>query len=267
MEAKINNIVDFEITVKAKSEYCVGDLVLINDRIESFFIAKITSIFYFNSGAIYSLDIGDRQMHCAYKSDILGKLEPVNENYRLSFEDGQIYVDLDNCPINEIKPKKTDETVKSCNCSCDCDTVLDTRESFQRLSKDEYYINIAKAVSKRSTCLRRQYGAVIINNDEIVSTGYNGSPRGEINCCDIGTCKRLDEPHNSGNYSDCHSVHAEQNAIISASRKEMIGATLYLYGEEDGKIIEDCAPCPICSRIIKNSGIIRVVGIKGEIKL
>ena len=265
MEAKINNIVDFEITVKAKSEYCVGDLVLINDRIESFFIAKITSIFYFNSGAIYGLDIGDRQMHCAHKSDILGKLEPVDENYRLSFEDGQIYVDLVNCPIDEIKPKKTNEPVKSCNCKRD--DAPEAQESFQRLSKDEYYINIAKAVSKRSTCLKRQYGAVIINNDEIVSTGYNGSPRGVVNCCDTGVCKRLSKPNNSGDYSDCHSVHAEQNAIISASRKEMIGATLYLYGEENGKAIEDCVPCPICSRMIKNSGIIRVVSIKGEMKL
>ena len=148
-----------------------------------------------------------------------------------------------------------------------CDNASEAPGSFQRFSKDKYYINIAKAVSKRSTCLRRQYGAVIINNDEIVSTGYNGSPRGETNCCDIGICKRLDKLHNSGDYSDCHSVHAEQNAIISASRKEMIGATLYLYGEENGKVIEDCVPCPICSRMIKNSGIVRIVSTKGEMKL
>lgn len=267
MEAKINNIVPVEVKVVSKTRYLVDDLVLIDDRIESVFIAKITDIFYFNSVAVYGLDIGDRRMHCAQKSDIIGKLVPVDENYKLKFEDGQIYVDLVDCPIDGIKPKKTNEPVKSCGCKCDCDNASEASGSFLRLSKDEYYINIAKAASKRSTCLRRQYGAIIINDDEIVSTGYNGSPRGEVNCCDIGTCKRLDKPHNSGDYFDCHSVHAEQNAIISASRKEMIGATLYLYGEENGKIIEDCAPCPICSRMIKNSGIIRVVDIKGEIKL
>lgn len=267
MEVKINNIAPIEVKVISEARYLVGDLVLIDYYTESVFTAKITGIFHFNNGVFYSLDIGDKQMYYVQKSDILGKLTPIDENYKLKFEDGQIYADLVNCPIDMMKPKKTNESVKSCNCKCDCDIASDTSGSFQRLSKDEYYINIAKAVSKRSTCLRRQYGAVIINNDEIVSTGYNGSPRGEINCCDVGACKRLDKPHNSGDYSDCHSVHAEQNAIISASRKEMIGATLYLYGEEDGKIIESCVPCPICSRMIKNSGIIRIVGIKGEIKL
>lgn len=256
-----------EIKIVSETRYLVGDLVLVDDYTVSVFPAKITSIFYINSGVFYGLDIGDGRMHCVQKSDIVGKLEPVNENYKLSFEDGQIYVDLVNCPINEIKPRKTNEPVKSCNCNCDCDNASKASGSSQRLSKDEYYINIAKAVSKRSTCLKRQYGAVIINNDEIVSTGYNGSPRGVINCCDTGVCKRLSKPNNSGDYSDCHSVHAEQNAIISASRKEMIGATLYLYGEENGKAIEDCIPCPICSRMIKNSGIIRVVSIKGEMKL
>lgn len=267
MEVKINNIAPIEVKVISGARYLVGDLVLIDDRIESVFIAKITDIFCFNNGVFYGLDIGDKQMHCVQKSDILGKLTLTDENYKLKFEDGQIYVDLINCPIDMIKPKKTNESVKSCNCKCGCDSTPDASGSFQRLSKDEYYINIAKAVSKRSTCLRRQYGAVIVNNDEIVSTGYNGSPRGEVNCCDAGACKRLDKPHNSGDYSDCHSVHAEQNAIISASRKEMIGATLYLYGEEDGKIIEDCAPCPICSRMIKNSGIVKVISVKGEINL
>lgn len=149
----------------------------------------------------------------------------------------------------------------------------------KRISKDEYYLGIALAVSKRSTCLKRHYGCVIVKNDEIIATGYNGSPRGETNCCDIGLCQRLDKPHNSGDYSDCHSVHAEQNAMLSASRKEMIGATMYLAGEEmiveediwgDGtggkmmymKEIKDCAPCPICERMIKNAGIISVKNVK-----
>ncbi len=127
-----------------------------------------------------------------------------------------------------------------------------------RISVDEYYLDIAKSVSKRSSCLKRQYGAVVVNNQEIIATGYNGSPRGEVNCCDLGYCNRLNEVHNSGKYDLCKSVHAEQNAIISASRKEMIGGTLYLYGEENGKVI-DATPCPICDRMIKNAGISRVI--------
>lgn len=133
-----------------------------------------------------------------------------------------------------------------------------------RISIDEYYLGIAKAVSKRSSCLKRQYGAVIVNNQEIIATGYNGSPRGETNCCDIGHCERLNMVHNSGLYDTCKSVHAEQNAIISASRKDMLGGTLYLYGEENGVVI-DAEPCPLCKRIIKNAGIVRVVCSK-EIK-
>lgn len=144
----------------------------------------------------------------------------------------------------------------------------------KRISKDEYYLGIALAVSKRSTCLKRHYGCVIVKNDEIIATGYNGSPRGEENCCDLGKCKRLNVPHNSGDYSDCHSVHAEQNAMLSASRNEMIGATMYLAGEEykdyneDGTFcfewidIEDATPCPICERMIKNAGIISVKNAK-----
>ena len=133
-----------------------------------------------------------------------------------------------------------------------------------RLSKKQYYLDIAYAVSKRSTCLKRRYGCVIVKDDEIIATGYNGSPRGEKNCCDCGACKRLNKPHNSGDYSDCHSVHAEQNAMLSASRRDMIGAELYLSGDEfmDGKWIRmtECIPCPICERMILNAGIGKVVG-------
>lgn len=127
-----------------------------------------------------------------------------------------------------------------------------------RISVDEYYLGIAKAVSQRSSCLRRQYGAVIVNEREVVATGYNGGCRGETNCCDVGICKRVGKSHNTGDYSECESVHAEQNCMLSASRKEMLGATLYLWGGENGKPI-DCKPCPICSRMIKNAGIVRVV--------
>lgn len=141
--------------------------------------------------------------------------------------------------------------------------MVNDEKSLSRMSKTDYYLAIAFAVSKRSTCLKRHYGAVIVNNDEIISTGYNGNPRGEENCCDRGSCKRMDVPSNSGDYSDCFSVHAEQNAMISASRNEMIGATIYLAGEmfkDDAWLeIEDAEPCPICFRMIKNSGVKKIV--------
>lgn len=128
-----------------------------------------------------------------------------------------------------------------------------------RPDKDAYYLDIAKAVSARSTCLRRQYGAVIVKNDVIIATGYNGGVRGGINCCDIGHCRRQHMPHNSGNYNQCHSIHAEQNAIISPSRADMIDATMYLYGSENGHDIENVEPCPICRRMICNAGITELV--------
>ena len=137
----------------------------------------------------------------------------------------------------------------------------------KRMSKNEYYLGIALAVSKRSTCLKRRYGAVIVNNDEIISTGYNGNPRGDENCCDRGDCKRMNLPSNSGDYDDCFSVHAEQNAMLSASRNEMIGSTIFLAGEkyDNGKWaeIDDAEPCPICFRMVKNSGISSIVSKKG----
>lgn len=145
-----------------------------------------------------------------------------------------------------------------------------------RVSKEEYYLNIARTVAERSTCLRRRYGCIIVKNDEIIATGYNGSARGDINCCDIhnGKCPRSDEPHNTGDYSNCPAVHAEQNAMLSAARKDMIGATMYLDGEErkwseinqsyfSWREIDICIPCPICQRMIVNSGIERVVTRKG----
>ena len=148
----------------------------------------------------------------------------------------------------------------------------------KRISKDSYYLEIAEAVSHRSTCLKRRYGAVIVKNDEIIATGYNGSVRGAANCCDVGSCKRLAAPSNTGDYSDCHSVHAEQNALLSASRGEMIGATMYLYGDRGrasyGKgdeimdvmwePLESPEPCPICRRMIANAGIIRVVTLENR---
>lgn len=140
----------------------------------------------------------------------------------------------------------------------------------KRISKNKYYLDIAQAVSKRSTCLKRKYGCVIVKNDEIIATGYNGSARNESNCCDIHKdCPRYDKPHNSGDYSDCPAVHAEQNAMLSASRQEMIDSIMYLYCEEimqDKVKVVKAEPCPICKRMIKNVGISKVINLAGEIK-
>lgn len=130
-----------------------------------------------------------------------------------------------------------------------------------RPNKDKYYLHVAESVARRSTCLRRRYGAVIVKNDRIVSSGYNGSPRGEVNCCDTGKCVRaeMNVPHGE-RYELCCSVHAEQNAIIQASAEEMDGAVLYLYGydcETETEIA--AAPCMLCERFIKNAGIKTVV--------
>ena len=130
----------------------------------------------------------------------------------------------------------------------------------KRITKDEYYLSIAASVAKRSTCLRRQYGAVIIKNDEIISTGYNGAARGEPNCCDTGECWREanNSPHGE-QYEKCVAVHAEQNAIISAARRDMLGSTLYLAGFDMNGEIASPRPCIICGRLIKNAGIVEVV--------
>lgn len=129
-----------------------------------------------------------------------------------------------------------------------------------RQNKTKYYLDIAAEVAKRSTCLKRQYGAIIVKNDEIIATGYNGSARGEDNCCDVHiVCPRAAKPHNSGDYSDCPAVHAEMNAIISAPRRDMIGATLYLSGWDQGVRMTNPTPCPICARLIKNAGIEEVI--------
>ena len=121
-----------------------------------------------------------------------------------------------------------------------------------RTSKDDYYLDIADAVRERATCLRRTYGAIIVNNDEIISSGYNGAPRGRCNCTDMGVCHREELRIPSGQrYELCRSVHAEQNAIIQAARNgtSVVGATLYCTHQ----------PCVICAKIIINAGISRVV--------
>ncbi len=131
-----------------------------------------------------------------------------------------------------------------------------------RRDKINYYLDIADAVSERGTCLRRRYGAVIVNRDQIISTGYVGAPRGRKNCTDLGYCIRnqLNVPRGE-RYELCRSVHAEMNAIINASREQMIGATLYLCGREvsTGEYIKNSSCCSLCKRMVINSGIERVI--------
>jgi len=131
-------------------------------------------------------------------------------------------------------------------------------EEKSRRDKINYYLDIAESVIGRSTCLRRQWGAVIVNHDEIISTGYNGAPRGRKNCSDLGFCLRekLNIPRGE-RYELCRSVHAEQNAIISASRRDMIGATLFMVGKDakTGEYVEKSNSCAMCKRAIINAGI------------
>ena len=132
----------------------------------------------------------------------------------------------------------------------------------KRVDKENYYLDIAETVLERSTCMRRCYGAIIVKNDEIVSTGYNGAPRGRKNCIDLGYCTReaMKVPRGQ-RYELCRSVHAEQNAIISAARRDMLGSTLYLVGREfsTGNLLPDASSCSMCRRLIINAGIERVV--------
>ena len=131
-----------------------------------------------------------------------------------------------------------------------------------RIDKENYYRDIAQTVLERSPCLRRQYGAIAVKNDEIVSTGYNGAPRGRKNCMDLGYCTREALNIPSGErYELCRSVHAEMNAIISASRRDLLGATMYLAGRDSatGQLLEHATSCTMCRRMIINAGIERVV--------
>ena len=134
-----------------------------------------------------------------------------------------------------------------------------------RVSKEEYYISLARSAALRGTCLRRNYGAIIVKDDEIIATGYTGAPREAENCCDRGSCRRQELSIPSGQcYELCRSVHAEMNAVISASRRDMAGSVLYLAGYEmkDGKIaseISKAEPCLLCKRVLLNAGIEQVV--------
>ncbi len=136
-----------------------------------------------------------------------------------------------------------------------------------RRSKENYYLDIADAAQSRSTCLRRRFGAIIVRDDEIVATGYNGAPRGRRNCTDLNYCARQSLNVPAGErYELCRSVHAEANAIISAARRDMLGGTLYLVGRDarTGKYYPGTTPCAMCRRLIINAGIAKVVSRTGD---
>lgn len=132
----------------------------------------------------------------------------------------------------------------------------------ERVSKDNYYLDIAQTVSERSTCIRRRFGAIIVRNDTIISTGYNGAPRGRANCNELGTCYReeLNIPRGE-RYELCRSVHAEANAIIAAPREQMLGASLYLCCTDpnSGASMPGTCSCMMCKKLVINSGISKVI--------
>lgn len=131
-----------------------------------------------------------------------------------------------------------------------------------RVDKINYYLDIAQTVAERGTCLRRNFGAIIVKNDGIIATGYNGAPRGRKNCSDLASCtrERLNVPHGQ-RYELCRSVHAEANCIISAPRTDMLGAALYLacLDAQTGELFGDVEPCSMCKRLIINAGIDKVI--------
>lgn len=132
----------------------------------------------------------------------------------------------------------------------------------ERRDKINYYLDLAEVALERSTCLRRKWGAIIVKNDEIIATGYNGAPRGRKNCIDLNYCMRekLNIPRGE-RYEMCRSVRAEANAIISAARKDTIGATLYMVGKEamNEDYVKNACSCAMCKRIIINAGIEKLI--------
>ncbi|HCC35171.1 MAG TPA: cytidine deaminase [Ruminococcaceae bacterium] len=135
-----------------------------------------------------------------------------------------------------------------------------------RTDKENYYLDIAQTVCERSTCLRKHYGAIIVKNDQIIATGYNGAPRGRKNCIDMNSCIReeLEIPRGE-RYELCRAVHAEANCIINASRNDMIGSTLYLVGKDAlGELIPDSSSCAMCKKMIINAGIDKVIVRTGK---
>ncbi len=136
----------------------------------------------------------------------------------------------------------------------------------QRISKIDTYLNVAETFAYRSTCLKRKYGAVIVKNDVVISTGYNGSPRGFDNCCDTGKCERIElDMHQGEGYGLCRAIHAEQNALLNCARELTVGADIYLAGiNPDDNSVYSAKPCPICARLIIQAGINNVIMRVGE---
>jgi dCMP deaminase len=133
----------------------------------------------------------------------------------------------------------------------------------KRVDKTNYYLDIAETVAERGTCIRKDYGCIIVKNDEIISTGYSGAPRGRTNCIDLGYCtkKKIYPDVHHGGHDACRSVHAEQNAIISAARKDMLGSTIYLVGrrKDNNKYEEGAMSCQMCRKMIINAGIKKII--------
>lgn len=138
--------------------------------------------------------------------------------------------------------------------------------SSKRVSKIDTYLNCAEVFAYRSTCMKRKYGAVIVKDDVVISTGYNGAPRGFDNCSDLGTCPRIDRNmHQGEGYGICRAIHAEANALLNCSRQQTIGADLYLVGVNPGdNSIHEAKPCPLCARTIIQAGIRNVYLRVGE---
>lgn len=136
----------------------------------------------------------------------------------------------------------------------------------KRISKIDTYLNVAETFAYRSTCIKRKYGAVIVKDDVVVSTGYNGSPRGYENCCDIGQCPRIAlNLHQGDGYGICRAIHAEENALLNCSREQTMGADLYLAGvNPDDNSVHQANPCPLCARLIVQAGIRNVIMRVGD---
>lgn len=139
-------------------------------------------------------------------------------------------------------------------------------QNHSRVSKTDTYLNCAEVFAYRSTCLKRKYGAVIVKDDVVISTGYNGSPRGMDNCCDIGRCPRIEQNmHQGEGYVICRAIHAEMNALLNCSRQQTMGADLYLSGvNPTDNSVHRAKPCPICARAIIQAGIRNVYLRIGE---
>lgn len=237
-----NNIIDINKAWK----------LFINDDIESSFLHSVES-------PIFTI-IDDKIYYFKIKNDKINHKGNVKFYHWINPDCSELLSDV-YIPIRETCCKENETKMQSDSDGNNDNNSIDSKNGKSRISKVDYYLSIAETVSKRGTCLRRKFGAIIVNNDRIVSTGYVGAPRGRVNCCDRGKCIRMENNIPSGQrYELCRSVHAEANAIINASIEEMDQATLYLIGiENDGSVTNNAEPCSMCKRLIINSGIKNVI--------